>query len=819
MTNIEAIPSEFKEREQWLLWHESSKAPLTEHGDTASWNDPATWLSFDRAVELMNSQERFTGIGFVIVDSDPFVGLDLDGVLREPRSEKPKDWVPGLDFISDTWAEYSYSGTGIHAFLRQDRLPEWWSNAQFDDGHKGVEAYTEKFFALTGDVIPHANEDIASPDISRFLSEAFERIEGHAPHLPGGESAPNSDADIGIYDVISRTNYPEGENKSHPFHASETGTNFRVDPGGETFRCWRHGVTGNGLHLLGMEQGEIDCGDWERGGLASDTWKRIFDAGREAGYDIPEPRAVDGGTETVREDSSPDREPETGVTWDDVYQLYASDSSGSTTRASAIAADLIDDEYYIKPIRDTGVVYFYDFSKGYYVRKGDRYLEQIIQDKLQDKWNINRARNVRKNVIARNWVSQNQFSPPPGKVCVRNGVLDLRTRTLESHSPDYYFTARLDVEYDSEAETELWDEFITDVVAQPGDVKKIEEFIGYTLQVGHHKRHKNLFIVGPTQSGKSTLADVVKGLFGDPPTVVNLTPQQIADTRFDAAALKDAMLNTVNDINATKIENSGALKRVFAGEPLKLENKHKDASFGAPKAKHLFTANWLPPIVGQDEAIWRRLLIVEFPDTVPNHKRDEDLPDKLRDELPGILNRALDGLERLEDNNSFTNDRSRDDTRRLWDSWRDAHKRFLYDTFSITGNGDQSVDKGTYYQAYKEHAVERGFEIKPKQSVTKSLKYVPEIGVRDDSYTGIKWENKGGNTSSQERLNTQEELRTSILGWINEFETPYSGATKQQIRQYAKEQSADVEKVEYLIDNLLTDGTIYESGDGLRLND
>lgn len=813
MTDTDGIPQELKDREQWLLWSNESeppKAPQTPEGYNASWTDPAAWMGYEEATDALSSDDYFDGIGFVIAEKDPYIGLDLDGILQAPNEEKPKKWVPGLGFIAGTWAEYSGSGHGIHVIVEGDTLPNWWSDSHFsDEEHEGVEAYTEKFFALTGNRVEFSTDKINHIDVEPFLSAAYEAINGEPPQLPGSESEPDSDVDVTIYDVIGAGSYPEGENTGHPFHPSETGTNFRVDEGGETFRCWRHGVTGNALHLLGIEQDVINCGGWASGGLNDDTWREIFDAGRNAGYDIPNP-------ETEARESS-ESGGGTDGRWNRVHRLYELDESGTTTKANTIAADLIDDTHEIVPIRDTGVIYIYDENAGYYVRKGERYLDQIIQSKLGEKWNINRARNVRKNVIARNWVSEDEFTPPQGKVCVQTGVLDLETREIEPHSPDYYFTSQLNVEYDPDAETELWEEFLHDVVPVPGDAKKIEEFIGYTLQVWHHKRHKNMFIVGPTQSGKSTLADVVKEMYGSPPTVVNLTPQQIADTRFDAASLKDAMLNTVNDINASKIENSGALKRVLAGEPLKLENKHKDASFGAPKAKHLFTANWLPPIVGQDEAIWRRLLIVEFPDTVPNEKRDEDLPAKLKEELPGILNRALDGLDRLKKQNNFTNDRSREKTQQLWDSWRDAHKRFLYDTFEITGDSDDTVEKDTYYQAYKEHAATNGFEIKPKQSVTKSLKYVAEIEVGDDYYAGIDWENNSGESVNQNRLQTQSKLRSTVLEWVNEFETPLSGASKQQIRQYAKDQSADVERVMNVIDNLLNDGTLYDSGDGIRI--
>ncbi|MFB6198248.1 MAG: hypothetical protein ABEI52_08290, partial [Halobacteriaceae archaeon] len=314
MSDFEAIPTELKERPQWMLWSETSdppKAPLGKEGYPVDRTDPMNWLSFEEAKELAENNDEFDGVGFVIVENDPYIGLDLDGVLEEPHEEKPKDWVPGLGFLAGTWAEYSGSGTGIHVFTKGDRLPEWWSDAHFSDAeHEGVEAYTDWFFALTGEAVDFAADTINEIDIEPFLSAAYEAIKGEPPALPGKESTPDSDVDIGIYDVISPGSYPEGENNSHPFHPSETGKNFRVDEGGETFRCWRHSVTGNGAHLLGIEQGIIECGEWKNGGLSSDTWKQIFEAGRAAGYDIPVPN----GSKTTQDDDY--------ISWSDVKDAF-----------------------------------------------------------------------------------------------------------------------------------------------------------------------------------------------------------------------------------------------------------------------------------------------------------------------------------------------------------------------------------------------------------------------------------------------------------------------------------------------------------------
>ena len=56
--------------------------------------------------------------------------------------------------------------------------------------------------------------------------------------------------------------------------------------------------------------------------------------------------------------------------------------------------------------------------------------------------------------------------------------------------------------------------------------------------------------------------------------------------------------------------------------------------------------NHLPKIHGTDVGIWRRIRLVPFTQSIPEEKQDILLPQKPEAELPGILNWALDGLQK-----------------------------------------------------------------------------------------------------------------------------------------------------------------------------
>jgi P4 family phage/plasmid primase-like protien len=444
------------------------------------------------------------------------------------------------------------------------------------------------------------------------------------------------------------------------------------------------------------------------------------------------------------------------ASWTEVKQLFDDGENGTTTQAYNKAAQIINYEFEIRTVRETGHIYFYDSSTGIYRLRGETYLNEIINQNLGEASNENRRREIRTRVVQENYTDRENLQPPRGKVCLKNGVLDLDKLELEEWSPDYFFTARIQAEWPEDGEPDpwaeaLWLKALIDGHDNPAEREKILRWVGYALEMWHHDLEQNLFFVGYRRSGKSTIQEAIQELFGSQPTVVNLSPQQIADTRFDAASLRDAALNTVNDINATKIKNSGKLKRVWSGESIKVEDKHKKAEFAPPKAKHLYTANWLPNVTGSDEAIFRRVMIVEFLKKVSKDKENSKYKSRLKreDVLQAILVTAAKARLRLRENNGdddpadyFPADRDANETRSLWDSWRDPHKRFLYLQFEITADPDDLVERATYWQAAHEFADANGWEPRGHRSMTQALVYTPGIytsSAEDDMYGGLLW--------------------------------------------------------------------------------
>ena len=146
---IENIPQELKDRDQYVVWKweerdgKATKPPYdAKTGKRASHSDPSTWGTFNDALKALD--RGFDGIGFVFTENDPFCGIDLDK-CRDPVSGQIATWAVKIIKDFDSYAEISPSGTGLKIFIK-GRLPGGGIKT------KHVEVYDKlRFFTVTGD--------------------------------------------------------------------------------------------------------------------------------------------------------------------------------------------------------------------------------------------------------------------------------------------------------------------------------------------------------------------------------------------------------------------------------------------------------------------------------------------------------------------------------------------------------------------------------------------------------------------------------------------------------------------------------------------
>jgi hypothetical protein len=130
-------------------------------------DDLVTWTTFERAVDSADVLKGgdYDGIGFELGGTN-LVGIDFDNAITNKGIIDPYA-LAILKILGSPYTEISPSGTGLHAFVECDVLPE--GGRKLSQGHIGIEIYHGReggrYFTMTGEkVLGHDVPNI--PDIS-----------------------------------------------------------------------------------------------------------------------------------------------------------------------------------------------------------------------------------------------------------------------------------------------------------------------------------------------------------------------------------------------------------------------------------------------------------------------------------------------------------------------------------------------------------------------------------------------------------------------------------------------------------------------------
>jgi len=163
---LDNIPAEMRVFNSWVVWRledtESGRPtkipynPVT--GYPAKSTDESTWVSYETAKnEFLNNPTKWSGIGFVLSERDPYGFIDLDkpknpdgSALDAVEFDKRIARQKSIFNAFDSYAELSPSGEGLHIIVK----------ATLPNGRKrsSIEVYTnQRFMTMTGNVYRNAS--------------------------------------------------------------------------------------------------------------------------------------------------------------------------------------------------------------------------------------------------------------------------------------------------------------------------------------------------------------------------------------------------------------------------------------------------------------------------------------------------------------------------------------------------------------------------------------------------------------------------------------------------------------------------------------
>jgi P4 family phage/plasmid primase-like protien len=232
---------------------------------------------------------------------------------------------------------------------------------------------------------------------------------------------------------------------------------------------------------------------------------------------------------------------------------------------------------------------------------------------------------------------------------VENGTLDLHSGRLRAHRREDLISNLAPVVCDTAATSPRFDAFLRRIFANDTPVIAfLQRAIGYSL-TGLTTEQVFFVLWGGGANGKTTLVKALARLFGDygkHASVAAFMARQEERVRNDLARLAGARFVSAVESRSGGILDETVIKEITGTDQFTARFLfHEEFTFD-PQMKIWLASNFRPKIRGRDEAIWRRVLLVPFNVTIPRNERDGHLADRLIEEMPGILNWAVDGCLR-----------------------------------------------------------------------------------------------------------------------------------------------------------------------------
>ena len=235
-------------------------------------------------------------------------------------------------------------------------------------------------------------------------------------------------------------------------------------------------------------------------------------------------------------------------------------------------------------------------------------------------------------------VTPRDLDAHPDLLNTRSGVLDLRTGRLTDPDPQMLLTKVTAASYDPEAGAPNFEMFLERIQPDADTRDYLQRHLGAALP-GHVAEHLLHLWIGAGRNGKSTLIRAVSNALGDYAATTN--PQLLVE-RGDAhptgiADLFGVRLAFTHETDERHRLAEGTVKRLTGGDKIKARRMRQDWWEFEPSHTLVLVTNHRPLVRGDDEAIWRRLRLVPFGETIAPDEEDHGLADKLQSEAAGTL--------------------------------------------------------------------------------------------------------------------------------------------------------------------------------------
>ncbi|MFP9060996.1 phage/plasmid primase, P4 family [Natrialbaceae archaeon A-chndr2] len=441
-------------------------------------------------------------------------------------------------------------------------------------------------------------------------------------------------------------------------------------------------------------------------------------------------------------------------------------------------------------------LYVYDADRGVYSPNGAEHAKWVVEELLGDFADNHVVSEIVSKLKRRNrtpGVEIDREKPPAHELAVGNGILNLKTGELHSHTPKEFHTTSIDVDYNPDAEVDRIDEFLHEIVHE-GNVDTLYRLIAHSILKSYPSR-KAAMLSGEGSNGKGTYLQLIEHFLSRRNTVARGL-KSIVEYRFAAQDLHGKLANLEGDLSPRELNESRMLKKLTGGDTITADVKGSNETIEFRNhASLMFAVNEVPTSPEDSHGWWSRWMYIPFPhrfdgdDETPKEKLMVELTSE--EELQGLLNRCFEEIQRYEETGEFFPDAQepeavRDQMKNAANPVRDFATT-AFESVEEPEGATGRVLKDHVVGAYRRYADERGLpqinENKMKDEITKlddlniekgQTRALTDGSSRDRCFSGVRWTPRGAQLAAlelpdeeQEALDAIESLDDEVVEYIN----------------------------------------------------
>ena len=325
----------------------------------------------------------------------------------------------------------------------------------------------------------------------------------------------------------------------------------------------------------------------------------------------------------------------------------------------------------------------------------------------------------------------------PSVVGFRNGVWDfsdIENPVYHSFSDMMSVTDLLPYDYDPSSTCKMWQSFLG-MMLSPRDIVKLQKYLGLgcvNRRMMSHVVEDTLWLIGSGANGKTTIEEVVRAVYGydnvSEASMGELLDRNQISRMLTMSNIDGKIFNICSEVDVSDISRgSDAFKRLCSGEPQNARGIGENVRRIYDIPFLIFSMNQRPVNKRMDGAFRRRIVEINFNQSIREEDMDAGLGEKLKRELSGIRNWMIEGYRMLVRDGFRFDHTNSEDYMEYNDQFFDIfarHDGLRASGWAGRGEKCQLVSFAALYERYVDFCKRKGYgqETPSEKSLSQDLK-------------------------------------------------------------------------------------------------